>query len=193
MSNPNPSTAPDPFAYDLFLSYSPADAAWVRGELLTQLEAAELRVCIDFRDFRIGAPKVTERERAILRSKRTLLILTPAYLADEWNDFEALLLQTLGPSNRDLRLVPLLKTECDLPLRLQAFTNVNFADPSLAPYVWRQLLTALGVPPPVDEVVTPTPAGWALIHPYPMPPTLLAAWRNGALSPVGWSRARIRC
>lgn len=43
------------FAYDVFLSYSQADAKWVRGELLARLERAKLKVCIDYRDFEAGA------------------------------------------------------------------------------------------------------------------------------------------
>jgi TIR domain len=42
--------------YDVFISYSPADQVWVRGELLPRLEAAGLRVLVDYRDFAIGAP-----------------------------------------------------------------------------------------------------------------------------------------
>ena len=58
------------YAYDVFISYSSKDRAWVRGELLTRLEAAGLKVCIDFRDFEPGAPSVTEMERAVLTSSK---------------------------------------------------------------------------------------------------------------------------
>lgn len=68
------------FAYDVFISYSSKDAAWVRGELLRQLEGRGLRVCIDERDFIIGAPSVEEMQRAVLTSCRTLLVLSPDYL-----------------------------------------------------------------------------------------------------------------
>lgn len=85
------------FVYDVFISYSHQDATWVRGELLGHLEQAGLKVCIDFRDFRPGAPSVTEMERGVLTSQRTLLILTPNYLTSDWAKFENLLLQTLAP------------------------------------------------------------------------------------------------
>jgi hypothetical protein len=54
--------------YDVFISYSHADKDWVRGELLKSLEDQGLRVCIDFRDFRPGASKIKEIERAVLAS-----------------------------------------------------------------------------------------------------------------------------
>ena len=92
------------FAYDVFLSYSQADAKWVRGELLPRLERAGLKVCIDYRDFAAGAPKPTETERAITSSRKTVLVLTATYLTDGRDEFENLLLQTLDPASCKRRL-----------------------------------------------------------------------------------------
>lgn len=39
------------FDFDVFISYSSRDKAWVRGELLGRIEAAGLKAFIDFRDF----------------------------------------------------------------------------------------------------------------------------------------------
>ncbi|HSM80896.1 MAG TPA: toll/interleukin-1 receptor domain-containing protein, partial [Nodosilinea sp.] len=100
--------------YDVFISYSTQDKAWVRGELLQTLENAGLTVCIDCRDFRPGAPSVTEIERLMEASRRTLVVLTPSYLASEWTKFETLLLQTDDPANQNLRLLPILQTPCDI-------------------------------------------------------------------------------
>jgi hypothetical protein len=44
--------------YDVFISYSHADRAWVWNELLPRLERAGLRVCIDDRNFEIGRHKL---------------------------------------------------------------------------------------------------------------------------------------
>ncbi len=171
---PNLQAAPpqseDQFEYDVFSSYSSKDKQWVRGELLPALEKHGLRVIIDFRDFRPGAPSIKEIERAVLSSRKTLLILTPDYLHSQWTEFENLLLQTLEPSNQTLRLIPLLKEKCDLPLRLRMLTYVNFIDPDDWDIAWRQLFTALGAKP-IQEIVTiETPATWNLVHPYGMPP-----------------------
>ncbi len=138
------------FNYDVFISYSHADKAWVRGELLKRLEAGGLRACIDTRDFRPGAPIVKEMERAVLTSRRTLIVLTPSYLKSAWTEFETLLLQTLDPANQNLRLLPLLKEKCDVPLRIRYLGYVDFVDePESA---WERLLSALSAPqvPPVE-------------------------------------------
>ena len=44
----------DDFKYDVFISYSSANEDWVRKDLLSTLEKAGLKVCIDFRDFKAG-------------------------------------------------------------------------------------------------------------------------------------------
>ena len=78
----------------VFISYSHYDKAWVHEWLLPRLEAAGLKVLIDTRDFTIGAPALVNIERAVESSQRTLLVLTPHWVASEWTNFESLLLQT---------------------------------------------------------------------------------------------------
>lgn len=147
------------FGYDVFISYSSKDKEWVRGELLSTLEDRNLRVIIDFRDFQIGAPTIKEIERAILISRKTLLILTPNYLSSQWTEFENLLLQTLDPPNQERRLVPLLKAPCELPLRIRYLNHINFVDPDECQLAWQRLLTALGVAPvPITSDVMPASA-----------------------------------
>ena len=158
------------YKYDAFISYSSKDRTWVRGELLSRLETAGLKGCIDFRDFEPGAPSATEMERAVLTSHKTLLILTPAYLEDEWAEFGNAMVQTLDPASRDRRFIPLLKEKCDRPLRIRYLTYVDFAEPEDWDIAWTQLLTALGAPPVQEAPEEPTRAGWCLKHPYPMPP-----------------------
>ncbi len=88
------------FRYDVFISYSHRDVEWVRSELLKRLESCGLQVCIDFRDFEVGAPSIFEMERAVLMSRKTLLVLTPAYINSAWTGFEQLVLLNLDPANQ---------------------------------------------------------------------------------------------
>lgn len=153
-----PTIAAQTFAYDVFISYSSQDKGWVRGELLTLLEAAGLKVFIDFRDFQLGAPSVTEVERGVTTSRKTLLVLTPAYLTSAWTAFENLMLQTLDPINQSLRLIPLLKARCDLPTRIGFLTYVDFTDSADHKLAWQKLLTGLGAASPSPAVAsTPSP------------------------------------
>ncbi len=84
---------PDSFSYDLFISCTRADLEWVQGFLLPALGLPPERViCNQGRvagatAFQLGAPIPAEFERAVTASRFTLLILSPAYLADEWAQF----------------------------------------------------------------------------------------------------------
>jgi len=112
--------------YDLFISYSPEDGDWVDTWLLPRLEQAGLRVAIDYRDFTVGMPRVANIEQAIYRSRRTIVVLTPAWLESEWNAFEALLLRTTDPAARQRRLLPVLLKPCDdLPEAVAALETVD--------------------------------------------------------------------
>jgi len=162
------------FKHDVFISYSSANKDWVRKDLLSALEKAGLRVCIDFRDFKAGKPAIKNMRDSILESRHTLLVLTEAYLNSGWTDFENLLSQTIDPANRQGRIVPLMKEECKLPLEIGYLTYVNFFDPDDWDIAWKQLFEALGASDKSRlDTLTPdtgTRNNWHLAHPYPMPP-----------------------
>lgn len=161
------------FEYDVFISYSSKDKAWVRGELLSRIEGAGLRAFIDFRDFDPGAPSIDECERGVVICRKTLVVLTPNYVASEWTEIESIMAQTLGPANRDRRLVPLLKAECEISKRLSALSHIDFRDGADQELAWQKLLKALGASRRSPPVLTKSPApppGWFLENPYPMPP-----------------------
>ncbi len=155
---------------DVFISYSSLDKEWVRGELLRRIEEAGLKAFIDFRDFARGAPSIKEMERAVKECRKSLLVLTPDYIASEWCDLELVMGQTISPGNRDLRIIPLLKTPCEKPLYVGALTHIDFTDGADHDLAWRQLLTALGKPPEPEPPKELQPDQWFLAHPYPMPP-----------------------
>jgi hypothetical protein len=118
---PYPHTFTDAFVYDVFLSYrhQDPDKIWVRKTLFPRLQADGVRICIDFRDFRLGAPVVTEMERAIEQSRYTLAILSPAYLAGTFAEFENILSQHLGLEQSQQRLLIVLREPCVPSLRLR--------------------------------------------------------------------------
>lgn len=153
-----PATPPEP-AYDVFISYSHRDKAWVRRELLPRLESAGLKVCIDYRDFRIGAPIIKEMERAVVTSRHTLLVLTASYLTSAWAEFENLMLQTLDPTNQQSRLIPLIAEKVELPQRIGILNYVDLTDEEEAAYVWPRLLAALAAPaaPAAGPAAAPAP------------------------------------
>ena len=132
------------YAYDLYLSYTDADRAWVATALLPALEERGLRVCLPDRDFDIGRPRLDNSERAITHSRHTLIVMTPAWLTSEWQAFEGLLVSSTDPANRLRRLIPLLLEPCALPPRIAMLTYADFTEPAQRPLAMKRLLRALG-------------------------------------------------
>ncbi|MBE0683305.1 MAG: toll/interleukin-1 receptor domain-containing protein [Anaerolineales bacterium] len=181
------------FKYDVFISYSHKDEEWVVDTLLSALENAGLKVCIDFRDFVPGKPSRHNMRDACKESKYTVLVMTPAWMASEWTSFEGLLTFLHDPANKHLRTVPILFEKCDIPEDIQIFTYVDFLRKDREAIAWKQLFTALGKPnapipgTPIKEPEPKTPEGWFLAHPYGMPPNftgrreernMLTGWLN---------------
>ena len=109
-------------------------------------------------------------ERAVVSSRKTLLVLTPEYIPSEWAEIENIMVQTLDPANRELRLIPLLKADCKKPLRIgtsrtstspTARTSISPGG-SFSPRWARRRNRPRRQQPQRDD--------WFLAHPYPMPP-----------------------
>jgi TIR domain/Effector-associated domain 7 len=129
--------------YDVFISYSHRDEDWVHNALLPRLKAERIDYFIDYEDFEPGAPSLTEMERGVLLSRKTLLVLTPEYLSSEWTEFENLLAQTLDPAARARRLIPLMLKPVHLPLRVRALTYLDFTKGTLEQSQWSRLIRAI--------------------------------------------------
>src|SRR5215204_3702362 len=93
--------------YDLFVSYAKADEAWVMGTLIYNLARSGVSVHRED-DFTAGVPQLDEFERAIEESTRTLLVLSPDYLAGGRERFIKSLAQSEALFNREeFNVIPL--------------------------------------------------------------------------------------
>jgi len=117
-------------AFDVFISYAKEDKEdqeWVDKWLVPRLKNAKLRVCTDS-DFDVGVPKLTNITRAVDNSRHSLVILTPAWVENEWQAFEGLLIQNADPAARHRKLLPLLLRDCKPPERITGLTCADFRD-----------------------------------------------------------------
>ena len=114
--------------YSVFVSYADEDDAWVEGYLLNALEEAGL-TCHSEAMFRLGVPRLIEFESAVKNSERTLLVISPAYLADNFVEFANLLFQFYG---LDTNLWPvvgiILHPVQELPMRLKILECLDATD-----------------------------------------------------------------
>lgn len=120
------------FRYDAYVSYvdREPDSAWVWDTLLPRLEEAGLRVAVSGDVEEPGVARVVGIERGIRQAKRTVVVLSEAYLADHVADFENVLAQTTSIQEGSYRLLPVKMSPLDesrLPLRLGMLTTLDLS------------------------------------------------------------------
>ena len=144
--------------YDLFISYAKENQPWVEGYLLDTLSAAGVRVHTE-EAFTLGAPRLLEFEKAVKQSARTLLVLSPAYLAEHFVQFVDLLAQSYGLETATWPVIPLLLEPVELPTRLAMLTTLDATDPEEWEAAIARLLRTFEQPlpetPPVPECPYP--------------------------------------
>jgi hypothetical protein len=135
--------------YDVFISYRQCepDKTWVRKILYPQLSNAGLKVFIDFKNFRLAAPLVTEMERGVEESCYTLAVVTPLYFESTFTEFENLLSQHLSLEKSEHRLIILVRESCDLRLRLRYKLWVEMKNEGEVADNMQRLIQALKQPP----------------------------------------------
>ena len=141
------------FRYDAYVSYldREPDTTWVWNALVPRLEEAGLRVAVSGDVEAPGVSRVVNVERGIKQAKRTVVVLSDAYLADHMTEFENVLAQTMGIREGTYRLVPVRIGHLDeqhLPQRLGMLTTLNIAHPSRAEREFDRLVRALQGPLP---------------------------------------------
>lgn len=141
------------FRYDVYISYvdQEPDATWVWDKLLPYFEKAGLRVAISGDVETRGVARVVGIERAIKQCKRTMIVLSPAYLADQMADFQNVLAQTLGINENSYRLLPVKIApidEAQLPTRLRMLGPINLIHPRRAKREFKRLIKTLQDPLP---------------------------------------------
>lgn len=143
------------FRYDVYISYvdKEPDATWVWDTLLPRLEQAGLDIAVSG-DVEIpGVVRVINIEQGINQSKRTIVVLSEAYLADNMAEFENVLVQTMGIQEGSYRLLPVKFAPIDqnrLPTRLSMLTTLDLVHPRRAEREFVRLVTALQGPLPCN-------------------------------------------
>lgn len=129
------------FRYDAYVSFvrAPEDLAWVRGKLLPLLKAADLQnIAMTGQVDEPGIPTIVGVQRAVELSKRTVVVLSRAYLDSSWAELENLTAGFLGVEERQARLLPVVIDESlldkerhlnrDVPLALRQLWALDVVD-----------------------------------------------------------------
>ncbi|WP_448609193.1 nSTAND1 domain-containing NTPase [Geodermatophilus sp. URMC 60] len=110
---------------EIFLSYVAEDRDWAEGFLLPGLRQASVRVGIES-EFRLGRPLSEQFAEAVERSERVVLVISPAFLADDSALRLRLLAQHYGLEHSTWPVLPILLHPVDkLPLSLAMLTTLD--------------------------------------------------------------------
>jgi WD40 repeat protein len=143
---------------DLFLSYAEANRGWVEGYLGDGLTRAGVQYLTEA-TFALGVPRLEAFEHAIRQSRRTVLVLSPAYLADGFARFTDLLAQSYGLETATWPVIPLILESVSLPTRLALLVALDASDPARQEAVLARLCAEAQRPAPIAAPV--------LMCPYP--------------------------
>lgn len=141
------------FRYDAYISYVDVepDTTWVWDILVPRLEDAGLKIAISGDVEEPGVARVVNVERGIEQAKRTILVLSEAYLRDNMAEFENVLGQMKGIQEGTYRLLPVKFMALDsnrLPTRLSMLTTLDLSHPRRAEREFTRLIRALQSPLP---------------------------------------------
>jgi hypothetical protein len=117
-------------AYDVFVVHAAADESFVQGYLLPELGLPAERVLVP-RTLMVGRPLIEEIERGVRSSRVTLVVLSPAYMVDQWAAFgEQLAAYASVARDAHGEMLPLLLEDCELPAHIRALVMLDFRDPA---------------------------------------------------------------
>ncbi len=141
------------FRYDAYISYvdTNPDSSWVWDTLVPRLERDGLRVAVSGASGDPGVPVVVNAERGIQQAKRTLIVLSQAYLEDNMADFETVVAQSMGIQEGAYRLLPVKIGPIDearRPTRLGMLATLDLTSPPRAERELDRLTEALRGPLP---------------------------------------------
>jgi len=97
---------------DFFISYNRVDKGWAEW-IAWQLEDAGLAVIIQAWDFRQGGNFVLDMQRAIETARRTIVVLSPDFLASKFTAPEWAAAFAQDPTGRGGRLLPVRVRHCN--------------------------------------------------------------------------------
>lgn len=146
--------ASPPPAHEVFISHAHADSDWVHGFLIPSLNLTEDEV-LTREDFTDTTTLVDQYARAIDTCDHTILVLSPAFLADEWTLLAKDLATYVRVERQEGRLIPiqLQVTDDRLGLELRSLVRLDFSDPDDQDALVAQLREFLDQPIPVPEKI----------------------------------------
>jgi tetratricopeptide (TPR) repeat protein len=142
--------------YHVYVSYQSIDQNFASG-LVSRLEGAGLRVCIDQKMLKAGDNWAQTPQSAMSRSRAAVVLVSHAWLEAPWFQQEANVLLKRAAQDPNFRLIPILIGHSEVPAKLAALRCLNFNDVSFeedthhAPVMDELIWGLIGQDRPTDE------------------------------------------
>jgi hypothetical protein len=130
------------FDYDVFVSYSHRDGGFAEY-LLQNLESSGLKCFAASKDIGPGASWIESIESALTQSRNILAVLSPGYLASDFAARELDLAFRLRSDRSEVRLIPLLLRDTEIPPNLMRLHYIDFRRRSIWGKSMKSLLETL--------------------------------------------------
>merc|ERR1719167_919214 len=142
--------------YDVFLSYSHEDEAWVEQVLAAGLEnpseggeGIQYRCCIHTRDWKVGEMIPDQIIQSVESSRRTLIVLSKAYVDSMWTKLEFRAAHTQALQDKTQRVILVVRDKDVIADKesmeedLQRYISLNTYLDCEDPWFWQKLRYAL--------------------------------------------------
>ncbi|HEX8131606.1 MAG TPA: TIR domain-containing protein, partial [Pyrinomonadaceae bacterium] len=140
-------TNPASYEYDIFLSHNHKDQEWT-ARLAERLEQEDwqgrkIRVFFSPWDIIPGQSIPLEIERALPKSRKVGLIMSPEAIDSAWVELERLVTTHIAVTAREARLIPLLRRACEIPALVQHLLYINFTEDDQFEESYQRLLSVI--------------------------------------------------
>ncbi|MFN0110843.1 MAG: TIR domain-containing protein [Blastocatellia bacterium] len=115
------------YKYQLFISYTEADRKWAE-QLYRRLQDRSVKVFFAHESIAPGEKITLQVSDALDTSYKVAMVMSPDYFARPWPRAEWSSALMKDPENRDRRLIPLLRCECDIPDLLADLKAIDFTN-----------------------------------------------------------------
>jgi hypothetical protein len=129
---------------DIFISYSHRQSDWVHKQLVPILRASQVTVAIDVEISTPGDPVPQQMGAAISDASIILLVLTDDYLASQYCQFEMKSALERRKRGDSLKVIGILRGDCNLPAPYSGFDSDLFVDlrDATVDSAWQALIRA---------------------------------------------------
>ena len=112
--------------YHMFFAYHPSNKEWLQ-ELVQRLESEPwaYKCCYADRDFDSRCTSTQNVLCSIMLSHRIVVVLTPRFIKDQWDEYEESLAHLASMTLRKQRVIPIILEETNIPDSLRMLRAVD--------------------------------------------------------------------